>query len=649
MEADQIPDGSLKSCKDVNEESFTPDVEDDMYLVQKRYHLVGETPCQLKIGDALCGYLYKTIDDFNNHIKTFHSNEGHLHLTAQNQDLATENSELSDSGKTKAPLFESPETSPSEKRTFDFEQHKSTTNSHYESNRTKDNDKKPRYTISTPPLTPLEKESGYNQEERLSFRPSSQTLYVDVETEPVQNYVINETSPMDQKSRQLLQVAKFNSIPDLLTHHSNEQKTSVTDHSLKMHSSSVPQNSVNLSEQPINDSTSIMPPPPYYGPSTTAYKIDNKLISNTITEPYLPYNINSSFANNDQFHKDFSKDGLQVFQNCGSADNDYNLTNYKTIQSNHLSTLPVSKHESNYLSFNNYREIPQPINHSYQVPASLHKGYHMFGQAGYNQAIQMSQETPSYINNPSQPISSIVNASEHLHSLQKLQHMQQLPSQQSSDWRLLSQQYPTSYVNNPNPQMHLPQTNPINILDSSTSSLQCIPPMMYSNYVPGHVSSSNWQNSLEIKFQQHNKMVPETLHPLNPLIQQVQAIVNKQPRKVPRFSTIPPSNSMFGVSNIGQAHKLQDTFEKHKCSTTSDHKCLIANCCGQGKRGGKRKRVQEKENLNSQQLEEMRNMEWEKREGYKCKVCDIRFLNQQLLIDHLSENVCKRSIDDKKM
>ena len=36
VEADQIPDGSLKSCKDVNEESFTPDVEDDMYLVQKR-------------------------------------------------------------------------------------------------------------------------------------------------------------------------------------------------------------------------------------------------------------------------------------------------------------------------------------------------------------------------------------------------------------------------------------------------------------------------------------------------------------------------------------------------------------------------------------------------------------------------------------
>ena len=167
--------------------------------------------------------------------------------------------------------------------------------------------------------------------------------------------------------------------------------------------------------------------------------------------------------------------------------------------------------------------------------------------------------------------------------------------------------------------------------------------MMYGDYGTGQVSSHDWQNSLEIKLQQRNNMFPETLHPLNPLIQQVQAIVSKHPTKLARYSNIPSSNALLGSSNLGQLHK--ETSEKHKCLATAEHKCLLANCCGQGKRGGKRKRVQEKENLNSQQLEEMRNMEWEKREGYKCKVCDIRFLNQQLLIDHLSENVCKRSSD----
>merc|ERR1739844_62265 len=79
---------------------------------------------------------------------------------------------------------------------------------------------------------------------------------------------------------------------------------------------------------------------------------------------------------------------------------------------------------------------------------------------------------------------------------------------------------------------------------------------------------------------------------------------------------------------------------KHQAATSS------ATIC-QGKNGGKRKRAQEKENLNAKQFAEMKSMEWEKREGYKCKVCDVRFQNQQILIDHLSDNKCKRkSIED---
>ena len=135
----------------------------------------------------------------------------------------------------------------------------------------------------------------------------------------------------------------------------------------------------------------------------------------------------------------------------------------------------------------------------------------------------------------------------------------------------------------------------------------------------------------------------KTLHPLNPLIQQVQSIVSQQhPKKIQRYSSMSSMNSIYPSSGIGNMPPNQEG-DIHRCHSSPDHKCILANCCGHGKRGGKRKRVQEKENLNSQQLEEMKNMEWEKREGYKCKVCDVRFLNQQLLIDHLSENRCKRN------
>ena len=135
MEDNQLHEESIQPYKQVREDSFTRDVEDDMYLEQKRYHLVGETPCHLKIGDVLCGYLYKSIDDFNNHIKNFHLNEGQIQMPALIERSSTEKSKKSDIEKRKVQgqLFESPETSPSEKRAFDFEQDKSLPTGQYDS------------------------------------------------------------------------------------------------------------------------------------------------------------------------------------------------------------------------------------------------------------------------------------------------------------------------------------------------------------------------------------------------------------------------------------------------------------------------------------------------------------------------------------
>ena len=628
MEDNQLHEESIQPYKQVREDSFTRDAEDDMYLEQKRYHLVGETPCHLKIGDVLCGYLYKSIDDFNNHIKSFHLNEGQIQMPALIEHSSTEKSKESETEKRKVAgqLFESPETSPSEKRAFDFEHDKLLPNSQYESIRSNNTSKKNQYTISTPPLTPLEqpkhdfknlpnfeqnvlsfathkssigvKDLTTNQpsdyklqisepnktdrklhneiQERKDVAITTQALYVDIETEPQQKYRIKEASAFNTEARQLLQVAPRITSPVSTYHHLSNQENLPIPHKpiTSLPSSHL---STNLSGPPNSDNTSIVPPPPYYA------------ASNYLSAPY------------------------------------------------------VSKPESGLANFSNF---PQAVNHSHQFPPSFDNGYSMFNPSGYNQPIQMSQDTTSYINSPSQPLSSMVHGPDHLHGFQKLQQMQQFQNQQRSDWRLLNNTYHNPLVNNPNSQSNFTHSNPLNILDNSSASLQSIPQMIYGTYGSAQLPAQNWQNSLEMKLQQRNNMLPESLHPLNPLIQQVQAIVNKHPRKLPRYSSIPSTNSIFSSSNITQSQKIHDIAEKRKCSATSEHKCLLSNCCGQGKRGGKRKRVQEKENLNSQQLEEMRSMEWEKREGYKCKVCDIRFANQQLLIDHLSENMCKRNVSE---
>ena len=95
MEDNQLHEESIQPYKQVREDSFTRDAEDDMYLETKRYHLVGETPCHLKIGDVLCGYLYKSIDDFNNHIKSFHLNEVQIQMPALIEHSSTDKNKQS--------------------------------------------------------------------------------------------------------------------------------------------------------------------------------------------------------------------------------------------------------------------------------------------------------------------------------------------------------------------------------------------------------------------------------------------------------------------------------------------------------------------------------------------------------------------------
>jgi hypothetical protein len=73
----------------------------------------------------------------------------------------------------------------------------------------------------------------------------------------------------------------------------------------------------------------------------------------------------------------------------------------------------------------------------------------------------------------------------------------------------------------------------------------------------------------------------------------------------------------------------------------SGKKCSCADCqrtkvsTASVERPVKRKRV-EKEDLDEATLAKMREMEWERRKGYWCTKCNVRFESQVGLVDHMS-------------
>ena len=655
-----------------------------MNLIQKRYHVAGDTPCHLKVGNGKCGYFYKSFDDLNQHIKNFHKPQCDLSKSEEEQ------------------IFESPETSPAEKKTFDFEQKKSQSvfpyvTSHYSTSSKKNH----RQDMSTPPLTPLQNDStqlqngekiheseeimlNYSNKGRasqiedhhvnkqnyncsnLQSKPNhknkvpnyqiipsreapflSEALHVDVGNDEIHTETLSKDTESTAKRRQLLQVVKrtannFSSASQQTKHPNNTFPVSTTTDNMPITSHQVADRLNTMTNTTIEPK---LPPPSYLdGISTAAYNILPDHIQIPMKESYLPVDMNSSQSiNNYSIHAN-SKIGEESTQKSSDI---YSTHSSQTYANSHLHQLTptdaVSKRQSTNGSFNDYfgTGFSQVINQPSQFQPSNPKGYQLPVQDVYNNSmdLQIPQESSTLMTNSSRPIPGLVHSTDQIHNLQQLQYMQQWQQQHTSKWNFLSQHMPTFSRSSIIP-AQLPQSNTFPAVETSPSNLHYIPSMMYGNYASA-ASHCTLSNSIENMHQQPS-MMQESMHPLNPLIQQVKSIVNKAPKKTSRYPVIPSSNNLFHASQFGHMHRNQP--DKQKCNlTSSDHKCLLANCCGQGKRGGKRKRVQEKENLNSRQLEEMKNMEWEKREGYKCKICDVRFLNQQLLIDHLSENKCKRN------
>ena len=97
-------------------------MDDDLVLAEKRYHRIGETRCLIKISNAgECGYLYKSMNDYNLHIRSCHLEDPKSTRTNENEHPKIANVESNLSNPVVAnPIFESPETSPAEKKSFNF-------------------------------------------------------------------------------------------------------------------------------------------------------------------------------------------------------------------------------------------------------------------------------------------------------------------------------------------------------------------------------------------------------------------------------------------------------------------------------------------------------------------------------------------------
>ena len=707
---DHMLEVSSKAYKHLQEENSIHDVDDDMELVKKRGHLVGETPC------GKCGYLYKSIDDFNQHIKTYHLGEFEHHpttTTSTSDTYQTMQKQHCDLSKTmsKEHLFESPETSPAEKKTFDFEKHKPQSASQYIMGDDIVGSKKAYHTISTPPLTPHQNDikqahvdekpqeaeqstlkypisqmvalseslsrgqnenhsnpllefnkygnTVYNEASSWQEVPTiTQTLHVDVGNEQLPAEFIKEGLLSHTKRKQLLQVANTldstrTVVNQQLKGHEKHESSSNIGHNIPTSFTPTQTLSSNLTINPSNriNENRMPPPPPYFSTYSTTFPSNSDQIHNSLKNSYDPLNLNSYNTNNESSFT-ISKDNFEnILKSENVLSSEYgrhqNNTNLQSQQHHGPGMVSKSKQECYNLRYDHSNNIglSQVMTQVPQFPTSYSKGYQMIGQGGLRNSIQMplSQGSSVYVNHSSQPVPTMVRSPEQLHNWQRLQYMQQWQQQHTSNWNLLNPHL-ARFSNETIIPSNLHSSNSIPNVDNS-SSFPYIPSTIYENYATRtHASSNhNLNNPADINVHQQNNLMQKTLHPLNPLIQQVQSIVSQQhPRKIQRYSSMSSMNSIYPSSGIGNMPPNQEV-DIHRCHSSPDHKCILANCCGHGKRGGKRKRVQEKENLNSQQLEEMKNMEWEKREGYKCKVCDVRFLNQQLLIDHLSENRCKRN------
>ena len=56
-------------------------------------------------------------------------------------------------------------------------------------------------------------------------------------------------------------------------------------------------------------------------------------------------------------------------------------------------------------------------------------------------------------------------------------------------------------------------------------------------------------------------------------------------------------------------------------------------------KGSRKRKIEEKENLDPEFLAKLKSKEWESRTGYWCQRCKIRFSTSDELVDHMAKNV----------
>ena len=56
-------------------------------------------------------------------------------------------------------------------------------------------------------------------------------------------------------------------------------------------------------------------------------------------------------------------------------------------------------------------------------------------------------------------------------------------------------------------------------------------------------------------------------------------------------------------------------------------------------KGSRKRKIEEKENLDPEFLAKLKSKEWESRTGYWCQRCKIRFATSDELVDHMAKNV----------
>ena len=640
-------------------------MDDDLALVEKRYHRIGETRCLIKINNAgECGYLYKSMNDYNLHIRSCHLEDPKNTRTNENEHPKIANVESNLRNPVEAnPIFESPETSPAEKKSFNFEEHQlQPMSSQY--NLASDNvtnSRNVQHSLSTPPLTPKpncnidllpsdqNNANGKRICRNIQQNPAiGHALQVDIGNSQVN---IRKNTKHDllhanaKNSSPLLQVApRSMNMSNAFIQDDDRLKYDQTRNSISFSTTKVLLDSGTATYN-NPDILSLVDKSPDSNPNNTGFLPATMNTSDTFSSreglnrnpsnvTYNPFDLNRRCMNNSNTDPNAKYQWATISKNENIISS-FNHPGFAPLQSlQSVRSVPTLKRQYPDINVDHCRNVgsSQVVNQATRHQSSIGQSFPMINGGNYNPGMQMAPEcnaAPLI-----QHIPAGMQSPDHqVHSLHNFQYLHQWQQQQTTPWNLLNQQMPrfsnNSIINQ--------QSNSHATAGSSPSNY--IPSMVYGDYGPG-TTPNNLPNLME-NIHQKTNISQESVHPLNPLIQHVKSIVHTKPKAYHTYQ-ITSANDPFHPSRAVRfpAHEQPD---KNKCNGGSEHRCLATNCCIQGKRGVKRKRAIEKENLNAKQLEEMRNMEWEKREGYKCKVCDVRFPNQQLLIDHLSENKCRRN------